>query len=163
MDTCDLCNEPAVYHDVRIVEGVHNTVNLCKEHAIEAGIEVQDMDFSVVLQIQPSSTEQPDIKACPDCGMTIPKYKETALLGCSTCYETFKEKLLQVIARVQDNHVQHVGNSPKQITPSMKRTLQIRQLLKELNSAVTRENYENAAKLRDQLKALYESGNTDET
>ncbi len=163
MRTCDQCDQPAVYQDVRIVNGIHNTIHLCQEHAIEAGLEVHDADFSILLHIQHGGTDNPSIKSCPDCGMNIPKYKETSLLGCPTCYETFRDQLIHVIARVQDNHIQHVGHSPKQLTTDMQRNLQIRRLLKELESEVNKENYEGAAKLRDQLKDLYECDDPNET
>ena len=162
MQTCDLCDQPAICHDVRIVKGMHNTVHLCREHAIEAGLDVEDNEISVVLNIEQVDSTRPTPKACPDCGMTIARYKEVSLIGCPACYETFKEQLLPVIARVQDNHVQHVGHSPKQIATDMQRNIQIRKLLKELEVAVNKENYEIAASLRDQIKDLHESDEENE-
>ena len=93
---------------------------------------------------------------------TIARYKEVSLIGCPACYETFKEQLRPVIARVQDNYVQHVGHSPKQIATDMQRNIQIRKLLKELEVAVNKENYEIAASLRDQIKGLHESDEKNE-
>ena len=100
MTTCDLCENPAVYHDVRIVNNVPNTVHLCKEHAIEAGLDLAQNEFSVVLKIQHNAPSQ--VKSCPDCGMTIADYKKATLLGCPQCYETFSSELDGVIKRVQN-------------------------------------------------------------
>ena len=92
MPTCDLCDQPAVYHDVRIVDGAHNTVHLCQEHAIEAGLSTGVIDLSVVLHIPTTGGGHAGPTACPDCGLTIAQYKKTGLLGCPTCYETFQEQ-----------------------------------------------------------------------
>ncbi len=154
MTTCDLCDKPAIYHDVRIVNNVPNTVHLCKEHAIEAGIDIAQSDFSVVLKIQEQSKSP--IKSCPDCGMTIPDYKKATLLGCPTCYETFSGELDGVIKRVQNNKSEHIGSCPNQLGESTQRELLIRNLLKELNEAVQTEAYEKAAVIRDQIKTLHE-------
>ncbi|MFT4594090.1 MAG: protein arginine kinase activator [Phycisphaerales bacterium] len=159
MPTCDQCNQPAVYHDVRIVDGVHNTTHLCIEHAYEAGVDLGPVDISSVLQ---SAAPSESIKSCSDCGMTIPQYKTNSLLGCPACYETFRQELTPVIAKVQNTHTQHVGRSPNQTTVDMDRQLQIRRLLQQLDSAVHLEQYEDAAHLRDKLRELDQSGGQSE-
>ena len=162
MTTCDLCEQPAIYHDVRIVNGVHSTVHLCHEHAIEAGINLGPVDVSVVLEIPQFVEEMSSTNACPDCGMTIAQYKKSALLGCPTCYEAFREQLAHIIAKVQSNHSQHVGRAPSQISPQADRHLKVRRLLKQLESAVIQEKYEHAASLRDQLRELHDAGEENE-
>ena len=155
MTKCDLCNQPAVYHDVRIVNNVHNTVHLCQQHAIEQGIDIGDANanISVVLEIQDAT--QASIKACT-CGMTISKYKKHSLLGCPNCYETFKEQITAVIASVQDSHTEHVGKTPKTINSNSERKIMTRRLLRELEQAISKEEYEKAAKIRDKIKHLSE-------
>ena len=154
MTTCDLCENPAVYHDVRIVNNVPNTVHLCKEHAIEAGLDIAQSDFSVVLKIQDKASTH--FKSCPDCGMTIADYKKATLLGCPQCYETFSDELEGVIKRVQNNKVEHLGRCPTQLGEATERELLIRNLLRELNDAVKSEAYERAAVIRDKLKSLHD-------
>jgi protein arginine kinase activator len=158
MTTCDLCDKPAIYHDVRIVNNVHSTTHLCADHAIKAGFDVGPVDLSLAFTISDGNTEETTAKSCPDCGMTIAQYKKSSLLGCPTCYETFKEELLPIINKVQNNNSQHVGRAPSQMNVDVNRHLQIRRLLKKLESAVSQEQYEQAATLRDQLKDLHESG-----
>ena len=89
--------------------------------------------------------------------MTITQYKEKGLLGCPTCYDTFQDELELIIAKVQDNHTQHVGRSPAHSTFEQNRNLQIRRLLKQLKAAVHEEQYEQAAVIRDQLRDLHDS------
>jgi protein arginine kinase activator len=162
MTTCDYCDQPAIYHDVRIESGVHTTLNLCHDHAIEAGIHVGPIDFSIVLKVDASFSEMPDTTTCSDCGMTISQYKETSLLGCPTCYETFADQLAHIIANVQDNHTHHVGRAPSSANADLSRHLTVRRLLKQLEKAVTQEQYEEAAVLRDELRRLHEGGSVNE-
>ena len=157
MKTCDLCDKPAVYHDVRIVNNIPNTVHLCKECAVESGLDIAQNDYSVVLKIQGNSPAQ--LKSCPDCGMTISDYKKATLLGCPKCYETFSNELEGVIKRVQNNKIEHLGRCPSQLGESTERELLIRNLLRELNDAVQSEAYERAAVIRDQLKSLHDEKN----
>ena len=84
MPSCDHCDEPAVYHDVRIINGVHNTTHLCAEHASDSGIDIGPIHISSVIRTEDSSTTQGGMKACTDCGMTIAQYKQTqfARLSC---------------------------------------------------------------------------------
>ena len=158
MTTCDLCEQPAIYHDVRIVNGVHGTTHLCHEHAIEAGINLGPVDLSVVLEIPQFVDELSSAASCADCGMTIAQYKKASLLGCPTCYNTFKEQLEHIIAKVQSNHTQHIGRAPSQINAQADRHLKVRRLLKQLENAVNQEKYEHAATLRDQLRDLHDAG-----
>lgn len=162
MTTCDHCEQQAIYHDVRIINGVHSTVHLCHEHAIEAGINLGPIDLSIILEIPQHITELASGKSCPDCGMTIAMYKKASLLGCPTCYETFSKQLNHIIAKVQASHTQHVGRAPAQISMEADRHLKIRRLLKQLEAAVSQEEYEHAATLRDQLKDLHDTGYEDE-
>jgi len=149
-----------MYHDVRIENGVHTTLNLCQEHATEAGISLGSIDLSIVLNVDTTFSEAQQASSCPDCGMTISQYKELSLLGCPTCYETFAEQLAHVIANVQDNQTQHVGRAPSSASDGLSRHLTVRRLLKKLEEAVTQEQYEEAAVLRDELRKLHEGGKT---
>lgn len=162
MTTCDHCEQQAIYHDVRIINGVHSTVHLCHEHAIEAGINLGPIDLSVVLEIPHHISELVSGKSCPDCGMTIAMYKKVSLLGCPTCYETFNNQLAHIIAKVQASHTQHIGRAPAQISTEADRHLKIRRLLKQLETAVIQEKYEHAATLRDQLRELHDTGDENE-
>ncbi len=158
MTTCDRCDQPAIYHDVRIVDGVHSTTHLCAEHALDAGVNLGPIDLSIVLETTELAPETSSAKSCPDCGMTIAQYKNSSLLGCPTCYVTFQEELRPIIGKVQNNNFQHVGRVPSLLNIDIDRQLQIRRLLKKLKSAVTKEDYEKAATLRDQLRELHNSG-----
>ncbi len=157
MTKCDFCDDPAEFTDVQIKNGVHTTKNYCKLHAAEAGFSVAQVDLSVVLNMPSSKlpSTQNELR-CPDCGMSIAQYKETSLLGCPTCYETFADQLKHIIANVQDNHTQHIGRAPTSESVDVSRHLEVRRLLKQLDKAVTQEKYEQAADIRDKIRALHD-------
>ena len=159
MNTCDLCDQEAVYHDVQIKDGVHTTQNLCTQHACEAGFSVGEVDLSIVLNLAKSDTTSKSMPlACSDCGMTIAQYKEKSLLGCPTCYETFENQLKHIVAEVQDNHTQHIGHAPSTENVDVSRHLEVQRLLIKLDKAVIQEEYEQAADIRDKIRELHDEG-----
>jgi protein arginine kinase activator len=103
-------------------------------------------------------------KSCPDCGLTLRAFRECGKLGCASCYETFKLELHDIFMRAQgtDCHVPMeyvrqdktgvpVPPGDKSETANMTSIVALRQALKE---AVAREDYEEAAQLRDRIRKL---------
>lgn len=95
---------------------------------------------------------------CPVCGITFAEVFKCGKVGCATCWDHFHEKLSPVLKRVQDGQ-QHRGKVPKNRKKEpMKKTEQIRinALMNAINllmqDTIQREDYEQAAVLRDALK-----------
>lgn len=101
--------------------------------------------------------------ACGGCGTTLDAVRMGAALGCKTCYDIFEDiilselqsgkKLSSRISLTKKSAPIHIGKSPGkalEINPAMR--------LLALNEALTetlqREDYEQAALLRDQIKEL---------
>lgn len=104
--------------------------------------------------------------ACGNCGTTLEDIKRGHRLGCSECYTVFEDVLLiemqaanRIPSRVMPTKKSiplHIGRSPGEklaINPSS-RLLALNEALKE---TLSREDYEQAAWLRDQIKALTEN------
>ena len=110
---------------------------------------------------------------CNNCGYTFEDIANNGKLGCGNCYEVFEERLNPIIRRIQgaNHHVGRMGkiidnkieqkmqnestkeqkeNKPKQI----KRENKLEQLQEELKQAIKEERYEEAAKIRDEIKKL---------
>ena len=83
---------------------------------------------------------------CPACGETEEQLRQQGLLGCSQCYETFADLLEPVFKRVQ-GHTRHLEQASGKEAAG--RADRLRQRLEE---AVRREEYEEAARLRDLIK-----------
>ena len=48
----------------------------------------------------------------------------------------------------------HVGKKPSRLAKSLEREAQLKSLQRDLRKAVSEENYESAAELRDQIKQI---------
>ena len=90
---------------------------------------------------------------CPNCGLSYATFQKTGLLGCAQCYQAFREPLEVILKRIHGN-TQHTGRVPRQGNSSIGAQLQIDQLKRKLAQAVAAEEYETAAALRDQIRAL---------
>ena len=108
--------------------------------------------LAAVLAGMAQKQKSPDI-ACPKCGETYAQFQKSGMLGCAQCYQAFRKELMPLISRVQ-GRAQHAGRRPAvneeaQALQSRREELRIR-----MEAAVAEENFEEAAVLRDQLRAL---------
>lgn len=92
-------------------------------------------------------------KACPHCGMTLAEFRKHRVVGCSHDYEVFGEELRELLRRLHAGG-EHVGKLPQAIEMKRLREHRVGQLREELTRAVNGESYEEAARLRDRIRAL---------
>jgi protein arginine kinase activator len=92
---------------------------------------------------------------CPNCGLTFEEFRRTAKLGCEVCFEAFSEKLDPLL---QDLHASaHYTGKP--YAPDDQKTglvRRIHELKSAMEKAVVDENFEEAARLRDEIKSMEE-------
>ncbi len=91
---------------------------------------------------------------CSGCGLTFYQFKKVGLFGCPDCYRAFEPELGEIFRRIHG--ASHYNVAEKNDEESLKR------LAKQLKMAVDREEYEEAAKLRDRLLILTKKGKSDE-
>lgn len=106
--------------------------------------------------------------ACGNCGITLEALRVGTPLGCSVCYEVFDDVLLGEllssqkipprISTIKKSIPVHIGRAPGEIQ-EMNPALRLLALNEALNETLKREDYEQAAWLRDQIKALTENSN----
>ena len=93
-------------------------------------------------------------------GLTYATFKERYRLGCADCYPAFSERLVSLLRKVHGAEG-HVGKrfvraleslAPERKPPSGAWTLEL--LKRRLNAAIEREEFEEAARLRDQIEAV---------
>ena len=98
---------------------------------------------------------------CPECGMSYAKFKEEGVLGCPSCYQKFGRALLRDIRSLQGADT-HTGKHPlhfsagKTTAHMLKDSFsldEIQKLSLKLEQALEREDYDLAARLRDELRA----------
>jgi protein arginine kinase activator len=157
---CDMCEKPALVHEVTVRNGVKKEMHLCEAHAAELGFAMpgQQPISHILTQFvisKASRAKKPAVKkACPTCGLSYSQFKRIGVLGCPDCYEQFDSELSPLIERAQNGGTHHSGKTPKRAGKCIDRQRRIQQLLKELDSAVAAEQYERAAQLRDTLRSL---------
>ena len=100
-------------------------------------------------------------KRCPKCSITWDRLRQDGRAGCARCYETFAEQLHEVMERVQ-HAVHHTGKRPRAADKRRRRLEHLRarrdhrleMLKRRLQEAVDGQRYEEAAKLRDQIRIV---------
>jgi len=156
--TCDCCSNPAVVHETLMTGGVRTEVHLCAEHAVERGYVLPTSigPALVVGKLLEKATQAAarTTKACPTCAMTMQVLRESGLVGCADCYRHFEDELGAIIARTQEGAAAHVGRHPAQASSLIDRAALRNRMVRELREAVAREEYERAARLRDEMHGL---------
>ncbi|HZK01454.1 MAG TPA: UvrB/UvrC motif-containing protein, partial [Anaerovoracaceae bacterium] len=97
---------------------------------------------------------------CPQCGSTYNDFKRSGKLGCSVCYSTFNNMLAPLIKRIQGNNV-HAGKIPKKSGSLIKLRKEIKSLKDQLQQLVETEEFEEAARVRDEIKELEEKASNE--
>jgi len=91
--------------------------------------------------ITPDSQED---LTCPDCGWTLRDLRQTSRLGCPNDYEVFADYVGEMLERLH-GHSQHVDEREDSL---------LDQLSAEMDQAILAEDYEAAARFRDQIQNL---------
>ena len=158
-DSCDKCGKPAsVYLTEILSDGEKVEKHLCDECAATEGITIKTnepitkMLEEFILQ-SASDTELAGLK-CDVCGITFLEFRQQQLLGCPNDYRAFEEVLAPLLERAHEGASVHTGKVPADAAESERRQNELLQLRGRLKEAVAREDYEQAAALRDRIKKL---------
>lgn len=159
---CNICGtNEATIHLTEIVNDQMMEIHLCEACAQEKGTEfkshfnVNDLLSGLTSLAKEVVGESKSLAKCPNCGLSYEEFSRTGRLGCSECYESFSKLLMPLIKRVQ-HATQHVGKRPSRLSPPMKAGQDLRELQNRMQKLIQEEAFEEAAKLRDQIKHLEE-------
>lgn len=167
---CDFCDSKATVFFTQIIDGVSKKTNLCDSCANEQG--VTDLDGFLLPHIdfpesEPDDDTQHDLPdthsslvmddktCCPDCGFAFDDLKKTGRLGCSGCYQFFLAEIKHNLAGMHKG-TSHTGRVPLGMVEAFQQRRQLDALRKEMEEAISGEDYEKAAKLRDQISQIEE-------
>lgn len=164
--TCQQCGEREAVVLLKKVEGGEvRVLHLCERCAAERGVPEGDESAKTPLGAflaamgGDAAGESPLSSAaalaeCPGCGATLQDFRRTGRLGCATCWTTFEGPLRGLLRRVH-GATRHVGECYVQpgAEPADQAAL-ARRLREQLAVAVSDENFEQAAELRDRLRGL---------
>ena len=176
---CDMCDLEATVFLTQIVDGKMTQVNLCDKCSKEKGVTdptgFQLADFLLGTAAQKktrTASLEDDTLACPECGFTRAHLKKIGRMGCPECYRTFAEDLDGML-KAMHKGTRHVGKAPGRAlpapaitrpaqgpaeTPPAKPQANLKKRLAEIkgaiDKAVAEERYEDAARLRDEMREL---------
>lgn len=92
-------------------------------------------------------------RKCPTCGTSFSQISRNGKVGCPACYETFQGELSRLIASIHGT-TSHTGCVPARHRAKQERTQRLSALREQLAKEIREENYEAAAALRDEIRAL---------
>jgi len=159
---CHICKtRPARIHCTEIVNNRHVSVELCVECARERGIEIDaagayalgDLVAGLIDTAAADTTGPIGRVRCPGCGYDYSDFKNIGRFGCPECYAAFAAQLMPVLRQVHGN-TRHTGKVPPDRAQAVATAERIRELREALDRAVSAEEYEKAASIRDEIRAL---------
>ena len=171
---CENCNEnEANVRYTQIVNGVKKEMMLCDKCAKKFGI--GNMDFHLELPIDFSNffgellndydndgfmpeIAMPKTLTCDKCGISFEDFIESGKFGCDHCYDVFEERIDPILKRMHGNN-RYNGRKAKtisanNITEKQNANSKVDILKAELKQKIKEERYEEAAKIRDEIKQL---------
>ncbi|MDR0417824.1 MAG: UvrB/UvrC motif-containing protein [Puniceicoccales bacterium] len=156
---CSICGKKAAVQLRQMVNGSEQTIWLCAVCARNYGVFPQNtLPFSVIKNIEAAlfSGFNEKEKYCLHCGCTMEFFRKNGYLGCAQCYEDLRGDLLPLLENMQ-KFLKHIGKSPKKFGPIVKKSTAKKStdqvsLLKQLQKAIDEERFEDAVKIRDQLR-----------
>lgn len=158
---CENCGSTeAVVHLTQIVNNQMSTHHLCERCAAEKGLEntpepgnLPLVDVIAQMTMEPADPQMTGTE-CSFCGLTFDDFRQTGRLGCPHCYETFAGHLPRLLRRIHGG-VKHIGKvylPPDPTASEMEKRLE--GLRRKLERAVQSEDFERAAQIRDQIRAM---------
>ena len=165
---CQICKKKeATITFTKIIGGQKTEIHLCKDCAAIFSdkfsifplpqFDINDLLAELLNAIDLYHKEEEVIPGkeieCSNCHLTYNEFKRSGKLGCSVCYHDFREQLTPLLRRLHGNS-RHVGKIPRQSRGKLNKLRKIKQLKKELQELVLKEEYEKAAKTRDEILKL---------
>ncbi len=159
---CDKCNERAATVVITQILGDKSIkLYLCEKCAAESEgllLENQNSFQHFLSELINAKGYKNQTLVCEKCGMTIDSFRKNSKVGCSNCYSTFGGYFEPFIKRIHTN-IEHTGKIPGKNPHEVNKNQLINKLQNELNTAISNEEYELAAKLRDEIRNLRQGEN----
>jgi protein arginine kinase activator len=166
---CQKCgkNEASV-HLTRIINGEKEELHLCESCAKKSdefsfhsdnNFTFQSL-LSGVLNNSFSDKNKSILKdnlieenICGNCGLSYLDFSKSGLFGCSDCYDKFEDKLDPLFKRIHGSN-RHTGKKPSKYKIKKDTEKEIDLLKAKMEEAVEKENFEEAAEIRDRIHEI---------
>lgn len=156
---CDKCNERAATVVItQIVGDKSMKLYLCEKCSAETEGLLREnhnsfQHFLSEFINAKSTTTKNELLKCEKCGMTIDSFRKNSKVGCANCYRTFSNYFEPLVKRIHTN-IEHTGKRPGKLDTELIVEQKIDRLQDELKAAIANEEYELAARLRDEIRSL---------
>lgn len=164
---CERCGKKeASVHLTRIVNNKKEEIHLCEDCARKSrkiNIDKKNMTFQSLLSgilnynlsnQKPSIFDNDfDYLVCKNCGLSYQEFTQKGFFGCAKCFDNFQDELDSLFKRIHGNN-RHTGKIPLSLQEKFETELEIDELKKEMQNAVQKENFERAAKIRDEINVI---------
>jgi len=164
---CEFCGKrPASVHFTEIVNNKKSEHHVCEKCAEERGygapllkskFSVGGLLAGMVDQAGVGEEAKVGRVQCPKCHLVYSSFKETGRLGCSECYTTFRAQLRPLLRRIHGS-TKHVGKTPVRDAARVALRREIQGLHEDLQRAIEHEEFEAAARLRDEIRVIEAKG-----
>lgn len=159
MKKCRRCAKPATLHITEIRDGQAGVIHLCEtcareylENSSDGEAAPPGMDLAAKLEeLIAESDESP--ASCPNCGISFNEFRESGRFGCPHDYTEFLTELLPLLENIHED-TRHIGKKPRSTVVGTQEQAQLIHLRNEQREAIEAEDYETAARLRDEIAAL---------
>ncbi|MFA5116132.1 MAG: UvrB/UvrC motif-containing protein [Candidatus Omnitrophota bacterium] len=166
---CDLCGKnQATVHLTEIVDEQMTELHLCEECARQKSVQMEQQFgladlLAGLAELGGKTAEEKEVSdkiKCPSCGLTYDDFKKIGRLGCSECYTSFKKYLLPLLKKIHGS-ARHLGKIPRVKAAAINSApgaSELEELRHKLQVAIGREEFEEAAFIRDQIKEMEKRG-----
>jgi protein arginine kinase activator len=159
---CQRCAKAATLHITEVVsEEQFEELHLCEECANKYLYEPQQKGAGQKTGSAGQAEESDEASAlnqreCPLCGIKFVEFRNSGRLGCPHDYQEFREELAPLLENIH-GETRHCGKTPRRMPQNRETQSELIQLRKQLQQAVSKEAYEEAARLRDRIRRLEET------
>lgn len=166
MTPCERCKKAQATTYVTDIDksGKRIERRLCEPCAVQEGwmqavkvVDEKQFLEEFIEQSAAAMTSEGLNRVCEECGISLVEFRNHGLLGCPHDYTIFREPLTRLLSRAHDGATHHVGKTPRSLGRPRTTQQELRKLRRQLDEAITGEDYERAARLRDRIRELGEA------
>lgn len=158
---CQRCHNAATLHITEVLsEDQFEELHLCEQCADKYVKDSQPKSGGAKTAGAPAAeAEEAGLlsqQECPHCGLKFQEFRNSGRLGCPYDYQAFREELTPLLESIH-GETRHCGKTPRRLPLNRQAQSELIQLRTRLKQAIVKEDYEEAARLRDRIHQLEES------
>lgn len=155
----------ATVHYTEVVGGKVTDLHLCAECADKKGLVkplskskfmVADFLAGLAEGLDADELEKETQIRCKTCNISYAEFRRAGKLGCADCYPSFAERLDPLLRKIHGS-TRYTGKLIYKTGAKADLKRELAGIQKRLKTAIYDENFEDAASLRDRIRAINEN------